>query len=194
MVRLHRSQSITGRVVDARGVPITHARVTAGYESELAALPYFFTTTDAEGRFELDSVPEPGTLFYTAAPGHALGITTLQPGQPATIVLQPPAAGVIALREDNKIPEKVYMVMAAPAGEAFIPLAVLDELAELNGMSSYQLHGSALDGTVVLPQFLPNGTYEMFIADRGGDPFLYRRIGAIQAPLGRNAVMAYRSN
>ena len=192
-IKLQRTQPLSGRVIDIRGLPIARASVTGGYANELAVQAYFETTTDAAGHFEFDSAPEPGTLFYVTAPGYTLGITTLNPGQPATIVLNPPTPGVVALREDNKIPEKVYMVMAAPAGETFIPAGVLDDLAELNGMNAYQLHGSALDGTVVLPQFLPAGTYEMFIARKGGDPFLYQRIGAITAPLGRNTVLAYRS-
>ncbi|HEX6161378.1 MAG TPA: hypothetical protein VF111_14480, partial [Thermoanaerobaculia bacterium] len=154
---------------------------------------HFFTQTDGQGRFSFDSAPEPGTLFYVAAARHALAITTLQSGIDNTIVLHPPSAGVATLAPDNAPPEKVYMVMAAPAGGGFIPVGALDDLAEVNGMNPYQLHGSGLDGSIVLPEFLPPGAYDLFIAKRGGDPFVYQRVGRITAPLQRNVTLAYSS-
>lgn len=193
IVRLEPSPGIRGRVVDIHGVPIAHARVTGGYDSEMEMQAHFFTQTAGDGRFTLDAAPEPGTVFYIAAARHALGITTLQPDHENVIMLHSPSAGVVTLLPDNAPPSKVYMVMAAPAGGELIPLGALDDLAEVNGMNPYQLQGSALDGSVVLPEFLAPGNYQLFIALRGGTPYIYHRVGAINAPIGRNVALAYKS-
>jgi hypothetical protein len=193
LIRLEPSAEVRGRVVDLHGVPIRNARVTGGYDSELQMQPHFFTDTGADGRFVFDATPEPGTLFYIAASRQALGITYLQPGRENVIVLHPPSAGVVTLMPDNAPPSKVYMVMAAPAGGEMIPLGALDDLADVNGMNPYQLQGSALDGSVVLPEFLGPGNYELYIALRGGAPYIYHRVGAVNAPIGRNVALAYRS-
>lgn len=194
VIRLEKSRGIRGRVIDAHGAPIRGARITGGYATELTMQPHFFTQTDADGRFELDSAPEAGTLFYVAAARHALAITALQSDIDNTIVLHPPSAGTAVLMPDNAPPEKIWMVMAAPAGGGFIPLGALDDLADVNGMSPYQLHGSALDGSVVLPEFLPPGTYELFIAKLGGDPYVYHRVGRITAPLQRAVALSFSSH
>lgn len=193
VIRLEKSRGIRGRVVDTHGVPVRGARVTGGYENELTMQGHFFTQTDANGRFEFDSAPEAGTTFYVAAARHALAVTTLQSDVDNTVVLHPPSAGVATLLPDNAPPEKVYMVMAVPVGGGFIPVGALDDLAEVNGMNAYQLHGSGLDGSIVLPEFLGPGAYELFIARRGGDPYVYQRVGRINAPLQRNITLSYSS-
>ncbi|HEY0143483.1 MAG TPA: carboxypeptidase-like regulatory domain-containing protein [Thermoanaerobaculia bacterium] len=193
VIRLEKSRGIRGRVVNTHGVPLRGARVTGGYQNELTMQGHFFTQTDANGRFSFDSAPEPGTMFYVAAARHALGMTTLQSDVDNTIILHPPSAGVATLLPDNAPPKKVYMVMAVPAGGGFIPIGALDDLAEVNGMNAYQLHGSGLDGSVVLPEFLAPGAYELFIAKRGGEPYIYQRVGRINAPLQRNITLSYSS-
>ena len=192
-VRLERSGSVSGRVVTTQGTPIRGARVTGGYGSEMEMQAYFATTTGADGRFALDSAPPPGTTFYVAASGHALGITTLAPGRESVVTLSPPSAGIVTLRPDHAPPTKVYMVMAAPAGDDFIPLGVIDDLAEVNGLSPYQLNGTALDGSLVLPEFLGPGTYHLYLALRGGTPFIYDRVGTITTPLAGNAAIVFKA-
>jgi hypothetical protein len=132
---------------------------------------------------------EDADVFYVAAAGHALGITTLRSDQPATVVLYPPSSAFVSLRQNNQPPEKVFLVMAS-AGQTLIPLGMLQEFAELSGMDLYQLCGSSVDGDVILPQFLGPGTYDLYLARRGGRPFLYQRIGSISTPLRRNAVLS----
>jgi len=192
-VRLERSGSVSGRVVTTQGTPIRGARVTGGYGSEMEMQAYFATTTGPDGRFAFDSAPPPGTTFYVAAAGHALGITTLAPGRESMVTLYPPSAGIVTLRPDHAPPTKVYMVMAAPAGDDFIPLGVIDDLAEVNGLSPYQLNGTALDGSLVLPEFLGPGTYHLYLALRGGTPFIYDRVGTITTPLAGNAAIVFKA-
>jgi protocatechuate 3,4-dioxygenase beta subunit len=192
VVRLQRSGTVSGRVVSVQGAGIRGARITGGYPSELEVQSYFSATTGPDGRFEFDSAPPPGTTFYVAAPGYALGLTTLTPNRENVVTLHPPAAGIVTLRPDNAPPTKVYMVMAAPAGDDFIPLGVMEDLAEVNGMSTYQLNGTALDGSLVLPEFLGPGTYHLYLALRGGKPFVYERIGTITTPLAGNVAIAYK--
>ncbi|HVR39399.1 MAG TPA: carboxypeptidase-like regulatory domain-containing protein [Thermoanaerobaculia bacterium] len=192
IVALERSGSITGRVVDAFGAPIRGARITGGYASETEMNGAFIAATGANGRFSFDSAPDLGTMFYIAAPRHALAITSLHEGE-NVIVLQPPGSGVVTLRPDNAMPANTYLVLAAPAGGTMIPFGALQDLADVNGMSAYQMQGSQKDGSIVLPQFLGPGKYELFIALQGGKPFLYRRIGTITSPVQQNVVLAYDS-
>ena len=191
VVRLQRSGTVSGRVLSAQGAPIRGARITGGYPSELEVQAYFSATSGPDGRFDFDSAPPPGTTFYVAAPGYALGLVTLTPNRENVVTLHPPAAGIVTLRPGNAPPTKVYMVMAAPAGDDFIPLGAMEDLAEVNGMSTYQLNGTALDGSLVLPEFLGPGTYHLYLALRGGKPFLYERIGTITTPLAGNVAIAY---
>jgi hypothetical protein len=192
-IRLEAAPEVRGRVVDIHGIPIPRARVAGGYDTEMQMDGHFLTVTDGEGRFSFDAAPDPGTTFYVTAARHGLGITYLQPGRENIVVLHPPSPGVVTLMPDNAPPSKVYMVMAAPAGGELIPLGALDDLADVNGMNPYQLQGSALDGTVVLPEFLGPGSYELFIALRGGSPYIYHRVGTVNAPIGRNVALAYKS-
>lgn len=189
-VRMERGAAVSGKVVNLHGAPIAGARVLGGYPDEHDPQCFYRATTDAQGRFEFDTPPSPDTLFYVVAAGHALGITTLRPDQSATVVLRPPSSSVVSLRENNQPPESVFLVMAAMPGQPFIPLGALEELAELSGMDLYQLCGSSVDGDVVLPEFLPPGTFELYLARRGGKSFQYQRIGTIATPLARNTVLA----
>lgn len=189
-IRLERGGTVSGRVVNVQGAPIAGARIVGGYPDEHDPEGYYRATTDAQGRFELDPAPAPGTPFYAFAAGHALTVTTLRSDPPTTVVLHPPSSSAVSLRQDNRPPEKVFLVMAATPGQSFIPLGVLEELAALSGMDLYQLCGSSADGDVVLPEFLGPGTYDLYLARRGGKPFIYHRIGTISTPLRRNTVLA----
>ncbi|HEX6088315.1 MAG TPA: carboxypeptidase-like regulatory domain-containing protein [Thermoanaerobaculia bacterium] len=191
-VRLERGGIVSGRVVNVHGAPIAGARILGGFPDEQDPQSFYRTTSDAQGRFELDPGPPPGTPFYVVAAGHALAITTLRADQPTTVVLHPPSSSVVSLRENNAPPEKVFLVMAAPSGQSFIPLGALEELAELSGMDLYQLCGSSPDGDVVLPELLGPGTYDLHLVRRGR-PFTYQRIGSITTPLRRNVVMSLPS-
>lgn len=191
-VRLERAKPVSGRVVTATGAPVAGARVFGGYSSELADFGFYSTSTDAKGAFRFDNPPDPKTTFYIVAPGYALAATPLQADQPTTIVLHAPSAATVTLRENNRPPEKVFLVMALPRGGELIPLEVLDNLAQLNGMDLYQLAGSSVDGDVILPQFLGPGQYELFLARRGGNPFQYERIGTVTTPVARDLVLSLR--
>ena len=74
-----------------------------------------------------------------------------------------------------------------------IPFGALSDLADANGISPYQLQGSQKDGSVVLPQFLQPGSYDIYLAHKGGQPFLYERVGAVTLPIQRNVVLSYHS-
>lgn len=191
-VRLERAKPIAGRVVTAAGLPVAGAKVFGGYSSELADFGFYSASTDADGRFHFKNPPDPRTLFYVVAPGYALAMTTLRSDQVTTVVLQPPATATVTLREGNAPPEKVFLVMAAPRGGEYVPLDVVDHMAEVNGMDLYQLAGTSVDGDVILPQFLAPGTYELFLARRGGSPFRYERVGVVTAPLARDVVLSLR--
>lgn len=191
-VRLERANPIGGRVITVRGAPVPGAKVLGGYSSELADFGFYSTSTDAEGRFRFDNPPDPKTPFYVIAAGYALATSTLPPDQSATIVVHPPSAATVTLRESNRPPEKVFLVMAAPRGGENIPLEVIDTLAQINGMDLYQVSGSSVDGDVILPQFLGPGTYDLFLARRGGNPFNYERVGSVTTPLARPVVLSLR--
>lgn len=193
-VRLERAKPSSLRVVDPRGVPIPDALVTGGYENEYDFQPFYDTSTDAAGRVEFDAPPPTGTVFYIAAGGHALGMTTLAPERETTVTLHPPSSSIITLRQDNKPPDKVFLVMAAPAGGAFIPVSALGNLCDANGMSLFQLAGSSATGDVVLPEFLPPGTYDLFLARRPApplyEPYTYQKVGTVRTPLTRSTILA----
>ena len=53
---------------------------------------------------------------------------------------------------------------------------------------------SSIDGDVILPQFLGPGTYDLFLARRGGKPFRYQRVGSVTTPLQRVAVLSVPAN
>lgn len=194
LVKLERSQPIVGRVVDAHGAPIRGARIKGGFKSELDVDPLLRAETDGNGRFQLDSPQDPKTLFYIAAPGHALGIATFSTERENVVSLAPPAPAVVTVRPSHAPPTKVYMVMAAPAGQSFVPLLALDDLADVNGMSPYQLNGTTPDGSLVLPSFLAPGKYDFYIARRGGKPFIYERVGSLTTPLSGNVALAYKAD
>ncbi|HJQ40466.1 MAG TPA: carboxypeptidase-like regulatory domain-containing protein [Thermoanaerobaculia bacterium] len=186
VVHLTRSNALAGKVTNAQGVPIPGARVLGGYADDFSDA-YYQATTNERGEFQLDPAPASNTLLYVIAPGYALGMT-----RSATAVLHPPSPAIVSLREGNEAPENVFLVVAAPRNGTFIPLPVMDELAEAAGMTLYQLCGSSVDGDVILPEFLGPGTYDLSIARRGGKPFVYQRIGTITTPLRSNTVLAAR--
>lgn len=193
VVRMRRSSPVAGRVVDARGTPIDGALVLGGYASEFDMNPRHLARTDPAGRFRFDSPPAAGTPFYVVAAGHALSIAAMTPGAENTIVLHPPGTGVVTLLQDHAPPTKLHLVMAAPIGGPRVPLGVLDELAELNGMTAFQLHGSGKDGTVVLPAFLGPGAYELFIVRRGAPAPSFHPVGTIRTPLPRSIALSFTS-
>ena len=81
--------------------------------------------------------------------------------------------------------------MAAPAGGEFIPLAVLQDLGEVNGLSAFQLLGTARDGGVVLPQFLGAGNYNLYITLKKTGGSVYEKIGTIGVPADKNVVLSH---
>jgi hypothetical protein len=189
-VSLERSAPVVGRVISSEGSPINGARVSGGYLNELSHQASFETTTDATGMFRLDAVPPIGTIFYVVAAGYALTASPVHPGSDNMIIVAPPSANVAYLRSTaGGSPGKVYRVVASIHGSEMIPLGVLDDLAAANGMEEFQFLGSGRDGSVVLPQFLGPGTYDLYITKRGGKPYLYVRVGTIHAPLTRDETL-----
>jgi hypothetical protein len=191
VVRLDKSNSILGRVVDLNGLPIAGARITGGYSSETVRQPPFETTSDQDGAFHFDFAPEIGTIFYVIAPNYSLGITTLQPDHDNTVALTTPRGGGFYLMPGNAPPKKLYLVMASPAGGDYIPLGVLSDLGEANGLSLFQLVGTAKDGSVALPEFLPPGNYSLYIALKGGKPCRYQKVGSVSLPADQNSVLTF---
>jgi protocatechuate 3,4-dioxygenase beta subunit len=191
-VALERSGTITGRVIGANGVPIPGARISGGYADEMSTQANFEAVSDGEGRFHFDSEPQPGTTFYVAAAGHALGITTLETGRENIVTLIPPGRGVVYLLPGNAPPTKALPVMAAPADGDYIPQDVLHDLGELNGLNMFQLLGTARDGSVVLPQFLPPGAFNLYVARPGGKIYVYQKVGTVTLPVHGKTVIAYR--
>lgn len=189
LIKLDPSGQIDGRVVDEHGAPVQGARVMGGFADEKTIRPYFYTISDSDGHFHIDSAPQLGAVFYVAAPRQALAITTLQSDHLNTITLNPPGTALLSLMPDNAPPTRRYMIMAAPAGGDFIPLGALDALAQVNGMNPIQLHVNGKDGVVVLPEFLAPGTYDLFLAANN----TYQRIGSIRVPADRNIVLAYKT-
>jgi hypothetical protein len=191
LIQLDASKAITGKVVDLGGNPLSGAIIEGGYLTELTQQPSFSTTTDETGHFRFESAPEPGTIFYVVAAGHSLGITTLQTDHENMIAVSPPGRGGVFLMPDHAPPKKLYLVMVAPDGADYIPLGVLYDLAEANGFRSYQLLGTATDGSVALPEFLPAGTYHLYIARNGGQPIHYQKVGTISLPNDRNRILTF---
>ncbi len=188
-VRLERSPGIVGRVVDGTGMPVSHAEISAGYDEELGLLARFETMTDGDGHFAFDSPPDPGTLFYVVAAGHALAVVTLDETHENVVALPDLGKTIAYLTVNDAPPAKVYRVVAAPRGESLIPLGVLHDLGEANGMPEYQLLGSHHDGAIVLPEFLGPGAYDFFITRRAGNAYVYDRAGSLVLPLPRPAVL-----
>jgi hypothetical protein len=193
IVKLDRSGSIKGRVMDVSGAPIAGAKISGGYRDELAVQGVFETTTDQNGSFRFDSAPEIATTFYIAAPHHALGITTFQSDHDNIVTLYPPSRSVVFLMPDNAPPKTGYFIAAAPVSGEFIPQGALVDLAEVNGLNGFQLIGIARDGSIVLPQFLQPGSYGLYIAMRGHDSHAYQRVGSVSLPVARNVVLAFKT-
>lgn len=98
-LRLMPEVVLAGRVVDPTGAPVADIRVRANPESHNADEIFAFTTTDAEGRFELHRLG-PGRYRPTAegstAFGQAAAFVTLAFGEPApeVVITTAPAATV----------------------------------------------------------------------------------------------------
>ena len=182
IVKLVRSKPLSGIVMDSGGAPVFGALISAGFDDELAMQAHLETASDAEGRFHFDSPPAPGEPFYIVAAGRALSIATLNPDVENVVTLSPPGTGLLYLTEDNAPPQKMYRVMTAVSGQNYVPLAVLEDLAEANGMTMYQLLGSGRDGAVVLPEFLSAGSYDFFITRKNGRALVYERVGTLTVP------------
>jgi hypothetical protein len=189
-VSLERSPPVVGRVVSTEGLPINGAQVSGGYPNELSHQASFEVSTDAAGTFRFDSVPPIATVFYVVAAGYALTASPVHPGPDNVFVVAPPSAKVAYLRSSGGgSPAKIYRVVASVHGGEMIPLGVLDDLAAMNGMEEFQFLGSGRDGSVVLPQFLGPGAYDLYITKRGGKPYIYSRVGVIHAPLTRDEIL-----
>jgi hypothetical protein len=188
-MRLEKSSPLKGRVINPKGLPISHALISAAYDDALGLMPRFEKATDGDGHFQFDSPPESGTLFYVIASGYALSVVTLDSTRENLVSLSEPGRAIAYLTVNNALPTKIYRVVAAPRGESMIPIGVLHDLAEVNGMDEYQLLGSHHDGAVVLPEFLAPGAYDFFITRREGTTFVYDRAGSLVLPLSQTAVL-----
>lgn len=88
-LRLWDAARVTGRVVDADGVPVRGALVLAEYGSSRVIRDAVRATTDADGRYELDRVPL-GTIDLRAwAPGYVLQTERREVGEDTEVELAP---------------------------------------------------------------------------------------------------------
>ncbi|HEY0143808.1 MAG TPA: carboxypeptidase regulatory-like domain-containing protein [Thermoanaerobaculia bacterium] len=181
-IALQPARAVSGRVVGPEGMPIAGALLEGGYAGR-ATQAAFETRTNAEGEFRFESAPMAGTTFYAMAPGYALTVTTLRAGDDNVIRLERPSNGMVYLTgSDGAPPRKVYRLAAAPQGGAIVPQGVLDDLARVNGLTSFQLLANGRDGATILAEFLGAGAWDLFLTKRGGDPYLYERIGSVTTP------------
>jgi len=119
----------------------------------------------------------------------ALAVVTLDDTRETVIALAEPGRAIAYLTVNNGPPAKSYRVVAAPRGESLIPIGVLHDLAQANGMEEYQLLSSHHDGSLILPEFLAPGVYDFFITRRSGKALVYDRAGSLLLPLPRPAVL-----
>lgn len=183
-IALQPARTISGRVVNAEGLPVAGALIEGGYPIERSSQATFVARTNARGEFQFDSAPMIGTPFYAMAPGYALAVTSLRAGEDNLIRLERPSNGVVYLTDRNGAPpRKVYRIVAAPSGGTMVPLGVLEDLAQVNGLTSFQLLSNGRDGSSILAEFLGSGSWDLFITKRGGDPYIYERIGSVITPL-----------
>lgn len=162
-VALSKGGRISGRVVDRHGAPIPNAQILGGFPEPFAPQGRFATTTDPAGRFDFEDNPEPGTMFYVAAQGYALGTTLLRENVDNIVTLSPPNAGALALVAGHGPPKKLSLLMPGIPGGEIIPWEVFRTLALLNGMSPFQLMSSGAEGTLIFPEFLPAGTWTLYL-------------------------------
>ena len=158
-IQLEPSPGVSGLVVDSQGRPVAGARISGGYADYLSQA-LFETRTDAAGRFKFDAAPPSGTTFYVAASGFALTLAGLAPGQENRIPLSPPSPGLVSVVTEKGGPSPNLRVAVAPGGGVLIPPRALNDEAEVNGMTFYQLLATGRDGVCVLPQFLEPGVYD----------------------------------
>lgn len=190
-VPLEPSPGVSGLVVDPHGRPVTGARISGAYPDYLSQA-LFEAKTDAAGRFRFDAAPPPGTTFYVAASGFALTLTGLAPGQENRIPLSPPSPGLVSVVTEKRGPSPNLRIAVAPRGGALIPPRALNDEAEVNGMTFYQLLATGREGACVLPQFLEPGVYDFFVQRTGEKTFFYKKIGTLQLPLRNSEVLVYR--
>jgi hypothetical protein len=190
-VKLTRASPVRGRVVDLTGHPVANAQVSGGYVDPPGVQPGYVAFSGADGQFEFRSPPPAGSLAYVVASRHALGLVSLRNDREITVVLSNPSPGHLTLLPDGGRPDKINLLAAAAAGENMIPYGVLIDLAESNGLTDYALLGTAPDGGTLLPQFLPPGIFDLYIAMPSSAGFSYRKIATITTPLKGNPVMAF---
>ena len=49
-----------------------------------------------------------------------------------------------------------------------------------------------IDGSVVLPQFLPPGSFNLYVSRPGGKPYIFQKVGTVTLPVHGRTVIAYR--
>ncbi|HKB78949.1 MAG TPA: carboxypeptidase-like regulatory domain-containing protein [Thermoanaerobaculia bacterium] len=189
-IQLDASGPVAGLVIDPEGAPVAGATIAGGYQDEMAQQPAFEAVSDSNGRFSFEYAPGIGTLFYVAAAGRCLGITTLHAGSDNVIALSPLGRGQFFVMERDAAPRKPLFVTAAQIGGGLIPIGALRALADANGLTSYQLLGTGMDGSLALPEFLQPGRYDLFVVKRD-QSWIYRRIGTIAVPSAGTSFLSY---
>jgi hypothetical protein len=183
---------IRGRVLDLAGAPLSGALILGGYPGVLAMQGYIQSVTDSSGRFEIESPPEPGAPVYVVASGHALGVFHVRDGVDPVVRLAPPNAGAVRLVAGQNAPGTLSLFLAAPRGGAIIPSGVFDDLARVNGLSLFQLNSTATDGTLILPEFLPPGSYTLYRMRTPDKPFaeIFDPVAELRVPARAGSVLS----
>jgi hypothetical protein len=185
--------TIRGRVLDLAGAPVAGALILGGYPGPLAMQGYVQSVTDSSGGFEIESSPEPGAPVYVVASGHALGIfQVVRDDVDRVIRLAPPNAGAVRLVAGQSAPGTLSLFLAAPHGGAIIPSGVFDDLGRVNGLSLFQLNSAAADGTLILPEFLPPGSYTLYRMRKPDKPFaeVFDPVAELRVPARAGSVLA----
>ena len=183
---------VRGRVFDLAGAPVAGALILGGYPGVLAMQGYIQSVTDSSGWFEIESPPEPGAPVYVVASGHALGLFHVRHDVDPVVRLTPPNAGAERLVAGQNAPGTLSLFLAAPHGGAIIPSGVFDDLGRVNGLSLFQLNSTATDGTLILPEFLPPGSYTLYRMRKPDKPFaeVFDPVAELRVPARAGSVLS----
>jgi hypothetical protein len=190
-VPLRRASSASGSVLGPEGQAVAGATLSGGYPDPLSVAAAYMTQTDATGSFRFESPPESGTPLYVTAPGYALGIAYMHPGDDNLVTVTPLNSLRLFVLTDTGQPVRNFR-LAVAAGGLMIPTGALDDLAEANGLNQRTLLATGGDGSSILPSFLGAGVYDFFLTLRREGRFEYQKLGTVRLPFSGDEILTFR--